>query len=991
MVKEYTLGLDLGAASIGWALIDDKEKEVIAGVRIFPEGVDRDTKGSEVPKNVQRRTARGHRRQLARRARKRKQLKRLLLELGWFEGSDGTQHEIDALNPYELRASGLSDKLSLYEFARVLIHLNKRRGFLSNRKSDRAAKKSEQSELLASMNELEQEIANAGCSTIGEYLAKKYKANPFYRVRGKHTRRSMYETEFDLLWKKQAGYYPSILTDQLRSKVHKILFHQRKMYWPASSIGKCDFEPRHERCSRADRLSQKVRMYQEVNNLRILDPRFNERSLTSDEREIVLTELKQKESVKFDKLKSLLKLQDGYSFNYERGDRKSIGGMITDVLLAKVFGKEWYKKSEEEKDKIARFIINHEDDEAKVLSIAEHDWKLSEAAIQQLNKTFLPEGRARLSRKAMGKLLPYLEQGLPLMTVDGTPSAMNQAGYDRPDQRKAEVCHELPLPPFVANPIVRQGLFEVRKLVNSIIREHGKPARIHIELAREIKGNSVQRARITAEQRERQREREKIAADLGELDDNIKPNRENIIRYHLWKEQRETCIYSGKPISFAQLYNGDTQIDHILPYSRSLDDSWMNKVLAFRDENTNKGNQTPHEWLAGSQKEKYEQVLQRAASLPYPKRKKFSQKEAVLDEFVARQLVDTQYISREVARYVKSLGVDVVCSKGGKTAELRWMWGLDGILNKTGENIKSRDDHRHHAVDAIVVALTDRSRLQQLARRYSGGTLEEPWPSFREDVVKVVDKINVSHRPTRKVSGALHEETIYGKTDQEGFYVYRKPLESLNTNEVEKIRDHVVKQTVRRRLAEFGISTEGKAAKIPKEVWAKPLMMPVDKGKSASSISIKKVRLLKEDGSVIPLRKMAPVYVKPGSTHHICFFERIDAKGKPKKIAVFVSMLEVARRASKKELLVQRIHPDFPEARFLFSLSRNDMMVAKFKDKELLVRYVTGASTQGQLYFAEHTDARPSGTANKYVARAGTLVGNKVTVDVLGRIRWTND
>src|SRR3990172_340284 len=165
------LGLDLGTNSIGWALIDLQGEKILAsGVRIFPEGVDRDQKGGELSKNESRRIARAMRRQIRRRSRRKWLLRGTLVQAGLWPQEPAKETELDALNPYELRARALREKLSLFEIGRVLLHLNQHRGFLSNRKADRA-KKEEASEMLAEISALEQEIKEAGHQTLGEHLA----------------------------------------------------------------------------------------------------------------------------------------------------------------------------------------------------------------------------------------------------------------------------------------------------------------------------------------------------------------------------------------------------------------------------------------------------------------------------------------------------------------------------------------------------------------------------------------------------------------------------------------------------------------------------------------------------------------------------------------------------------------------------------------------------------------------------------------------------
>jgi CRISPR-associated endonuclease Csn1 len=606
-----------------------------------------------------------------------------------------------------------------------------------------------------------------------------------------------------------------------------------------------------------------------------------------------------------------------------------------------------------------------------------------------------------------------MERGLLYMSDDGTPCALTAAGYLRPDQQPRKVLPELPEPPDIANPVVRQAMFEVRKVVNAIIREHGKPARIHVELARDATKSQQQRQE-DSKRRQENEDRRSEAADLIRSN-GFKVSRDGIDRVLLCREQGETCVYSGRSISMVQLLQGEVDIDHILPYSRCLDDSMQNKVVAFRGMNQEKGNRTPREWLE-SDPERYEKILKGVSKLPYSKRKRFTQKELDLDSFVQRQLNDTRYIARALSQYLRCLVTEphhVLCPKGSHTAELRRHWGLGTVLQNlpdspawTGENElrdgeKNRADHRHHAIDALVIALTDASRLQTLARiRRQGGTqntgevLPDPWPRFRETVIEAIKGINVSHRVQRRVSGALHEDTLYGPVrdknirggliQRPGEFVVRKPLESLTCSMIEDIRDPTIRDIVIARLNERKVSFgRGIKGGIPKEVWTPQLKMK-------SGVPIRKVRLIKRDETIQPIRA-GTAFVKPGSTHHLCIFEWTE-NGKKKREAIFVTMLEAIQRIRRKEPIISRVHPSRPNAHFVMSLSAGEAVVGPKGDGQLMI-FSTAASTQGQVYFNRHTDARRSSDRQKIVVTANSMDRNarKVTVDPLGRIRWAND
>jgi len=979
------LGIDLGTNSIGWALIDENAGKIVAaGVRVFPEGVDRDQQGGELSKNETRRTKRGSRRQTARRARRKRRLRELLISEGLFPEDSTLQDGLFQLDPYELRAKAIQEEITLYEVGRVLLHLNQRRGFKSNRKSDREREK-ETSKMLEEISQLQAEIGANGHRTLGEHFHELRK-NPHESVRGKHTRREMYENELAAIWSKQKEYHLDVLTDQLYQRVRDVLFYQRPLHPVRRLIGHCELEPKHPRCPRADRAAQRFRLLQEVNNLRMLDMTTGEdRPLTDQERQEIIAYLSKSRT--FDQIRKKLGLFESCKFNFERGERDKMLGMETDAALANrnLFGKRWYDLPEPMKDRIVDALL-HEEDEERLISTAVKEWEVDREVAELLSGVNLPKGYMSYSREAIEKLLPHLVKGLPLMSTDDSPSALMEAGYLRPDQRKLKTRKYLPKPPDLLNPIVMQALHEVRRLVNAIIREYGKPGRIHIELAREVKGSLQRRRETTIRNREREQERERAAAEIQEMGYN--KSREAIDRYLLWKEQEQMCVYSGRSISLAQLFGGEVEIDHILPRGRSLDNSFANRVLSFRFANAEKGDRTPYEWLAESDPDRYDEVMQRVRRLPYGKRRKFAQKNVELDGFIERQLRDTADISQMVAKYVRCLGSDVICTKGQVTAELRQLWGLNTVLNPVWEGHKYRDDHRHHAIDAIVVALTSRSRLQRLARsRKRSATPDErqyppPWEGFRNEVDEVINGIYVSHRVQRKVKGPLHEETIYGPTPDAGKFVYRKRLEDLTPKMVSQIRDPAIREIVVQRLREHGIEP-GKGGKIPKSVWEEPLTMP-------SGVPIKKVRLIKMDKSIQPIRG-GTACVKSGSNHHICVFE-YDEGQSVRKDAVFVSMLEAAQRARDKEPVVRRTHPGIPEARFCFSLGANEMLLMEHEGKEDLYRYETAASTTQQMWFRHHTFAGKSADKRGQITkRPSTLNARKVIIDRLGRLRWAND
>lgn len=1042
----FALGLDIGSSSIGWAVLNKGEQRIVAaGVRVYPEGVDRDQQGGEKSKSAQRRTARGMRRQIARRTHRKRELRQLLIQIGLLPDATDALNEVLALNPYPLRARALDEKLSPSEIGRILVHLGHRRGFLSNRKADRARAK-EAKGMLAEISALASTIEGAGCRTLGEYLNSIDHAfdhrhrNPepteMERRRGRladtvrrlHTRRDMYIEEFEEIWKAQRRHYPELLTDDLRIRLYNpiadgdwvckgLIFGQRKMYWPKSVVGRCELEPRLKRCPKADRAAQRFRLLQEVNNIRITDALARvERSLTDDERSTLINYLSKAKERSFDQIRKKLNLADHVRFNYERAERKKLKGHETDAGLgAKTgIGKDWENLSEPRKDAIVDILIN-EDHEEVALQRLMTECDLSNEEAQRALGVNLPDGYMSYSRQAIEKLLPHLERGLHLMAEDARNSALHAAGYLRPDEREVGQRQFLPPAPDLPNPLVRQAIVEVRKIVNGVIREFGKFGRddaIHVELAREAKKSLDERKQIRFDNASREGQREDAANEIQRM--GFKASRASINRYLLWREQEEYCVYCGKKISQAQLFGGDVDIDHILPRWRSLDNSMANKAVCHRSCNDDKGDRTPREWLEDADPVRYERVLRLADGLPYNKRRKFIQKDIVLEDFVERQLKDTQYITRLVTQYLKCLGARIITPRGQMTAELRHFWGLNTILDPQGRGEKNRADHRHHAIDAVVIALTDHKRLFALAND-RGKDVKLPWPLLRDNVAGAVGAINVSHRAQRRLYGALHEDTFYGPTlnpwkaggpgerpwakgwtEREGAYVRRKPITEIkNAKHLEKVRDAAAREILHKHLRQQNIDPD-QSGDYPKTVFKGD-----NTPKMPSGVPIKKVRMIEESATFRGVSERRYFqYVKPGNNHHIVY--RAVGDGPTEKwIAEVVTMWDAARRARSGRPVIDRSDKD--GARFVMSLAIGETFQIQGDGCEprlCVVRKMTQktGATPPRFYYRPHQDARDLRTFAKDLERLKLSPrqmqkGNarKALVDPLGRIRWAND
>jgi CRISPR-associated endonuclease Csn1 len=601
---------------------------------------------------------------------------------------------------------------------------------------------------------------------------------------------------------------------------------------------------------------------------------------------------------------------------------------------------------------------------------------------------------------------------MTLMADDASNSALHAAGYMRPDQREVNQRRFLPPSPNVANPIVRQALVEVRRTVNAVLRELVYASghtleKLHVELAREAKKSFDEREQLRFENAARQEARDDAADWIEDFDPQINPTRATVNRYLLWEEQEEFCPYCADKISPAQLFNGEADFDHILPRWRSLDDSMANKVVAHRRCNAEKGDHTPREWLEDSDPERYERALRVAERLPYGKQRKFQQKDVQLDDFVQRQLNDTAYISRCVSQYLRCLGARVVCTRGDMTADVRYWWGLNSILQTDGSDRKNRANHRHHAIDAIVIALTDDKRLFALANA-RGEDMPPPWDRFREEAARLILGINVSHRVQRRLHGALHEDTFYGATqksplggapggevqrawakewiEDEGVFVRRKAVEALTkTQDLNKVRDRTVRETLRSHLRARGIDPD-KPGKIPADAF---------KGRNAprmlSGVPIRKVRMVESGETYRPVsQRRSYQFVKPGNNHHIVYRAVANA-GRVQWAAEVVTMWDAAARAVKGLPLIDRC--DRGEEQFLMSLSIGEMFEIDGDEGRRILCVVRKINQRiKRISYKVHTDARKADEIeadNLYLSIKQMQQRNarKVTVDPTGQVR----
>lgn len=1105
-----TLGLDLGTNSLGWALIEtqgepgqhDQGRIVDIGVRITSQAdmAGRDPQ-SKTSLAVARREARSMRRRRDRYLKRRKRLMELLIRYGLLPEDGSARNELldetqdregsDQSNSvYALRARALDEALDPHQLGRVIFQLNQRRGFKSNRRVDR--NDPEEGKIATAISALEEQMDQAGARTYGEWLHMRRQKGLSVRARmtadgsayAFYPSRDALEHEFDAIMKAQRRYHPDLLTGSVVEEVRDTLFFQRPLR-PVRP-GKCAYNPSEERLPKGHPLFQAFRLYKEINELEIIGEDQQHTKLTPDQRDALVallrTGLNKQGTVPFSKMRTTLRLGRQVRFNKESENRKGLLGDVVHFRMSRpeCFGNRWAAMTSEARAAVTE-KLRTEPDRVELVG-----WLMAECGLDREHALAvadapLPEGFGRLGPTALAALLDELknsfdENGRVITEARAAINAYGRTNSETDPNRtgadvlpKYQTVLERHIPPGtggtategdpewdevmgrITNPTVHIALNQLRRVVNAVISKHGKPDRIAIEVGRDLKLNEGQRAEINRvigrNTKDAIRRSELLTETYKKADTGY-----NRLRLKLWEELNEkpenrVCVYCGSAIRPGSVFTAETDIDHILPYSKTLDDSGANKILCCTACNRTKRNHPPADvpqWRAD-----YEDILARATMLPKNKQWRFAADAMARfgDEegFLARQITDMQYISRLALTYLAHLydaeepghdGVYIRHSRvralpGRMTEMLRRHWGLNDLLydhNIAGADTnkpKNRLDHRHHAIDAVVIACTSRSLIQTLAT--ASAKAEEdgaervvkkvapPWSSFRDDLRVHVNAIVVSHKPDHgsvshagrargrsQTTGKLHNETAYGptgETDEKGneLVVRRVPITSLKKpSDIMKIRGNAHGHSqLRERLWEATRGLEGKAFEAAildfvqnDDVFGARQWVD-ETGRHRRREGIRHVRIV-EPLKTIPIHDAnGRVYkgYKGDSNHRFDVWQMPDGKWKAEVVSTF---------DAHQPDWSSPLRATNPTARKILSLHQGDCLAIE-DDEGLRICRVVKFGLNGQITLAGHQEAGSLKSRDadkddpfKYVSpTAGGLKkmrARKVRIDEIGRV-----
>lgn len=860
---EYGIGLDIGVASVGWAIVALDAQEMPCGIirmgsRVFDEAEHPKTGDSLA---APRRAARSARRRLRRHRHRNERIRHLLVSGGVVsEETLETLFQGKLEDIYTLRVRALDELLNEKELTRLLIHLAQRRGFRSNRKKPSTK---EDGQILEAVNKNKAEMAQKGYRTVGEMLLRDPRFEENKRNKGGSyiatVSRDQIEDEVRLIFAAQRRLGSKTATEKLEQDYLDILLSQRSFdEGPGGNspyggsqiekmVGRCTFLPENKRAAKATYSFEYFNLLEKLNHIR-LQKGGSSTPLDAQQREAIIRLAHDSESVDYAKIRKTLGLPENVRFNTVRykGDDaaacekgEKLGCLRAYHQMRKAFDKvsKGYIKqvSREHRNAIATALTLYKTS-ARIRGYLE-DAGVPELLIGVAENMDSFSKFGHLSVQACDAIIPHLEKGMNYSDAC-TAAGFRFQGHDG-DKRDMLLHPKEADYEDLTSPVVRRAVAQTIKVVNAIIRRQGRsPMFINVEVAREMAKDFKERKKLESDMKSNQAANERIMETLRKEFGLRSPSGQDLVKYKLWKEQDGVCPYSQRHLSIERLFEPNyAEVDHIVPYSLSFDDSYRNKVLVFAGENRNKSNRLPLQYLTGDRRDKF--IVWVNSSIRDYRKRQLLLKEAITKEdeerFRERNLQDTKTASRFILNYLNDNLLFATSATGKKkrvtavngavTSYMRKRWGI--------QKIRANGDV-HHAVDALVVACTTNGMIQQISRyaafrecEYSVGEGESfavdsrtgevlrsfphPWPQFRKELEGHLSSdprrfladqrlpmyvsgvlqapehpIFVSRMPHRKVTGAAHKDTVKSpKLLDQGKVLVKRPLQELKLKDGE--------------------------------------------------------------------------------------------------------------------------------------------------------------------------------------------------------------
>lgn len=757
-MAKKVLGLDLGVGSIGWAVIEEDQKNnKISGLgsRIIPLSTDDSnefSQGKTISKNASRTLKRTQRKGYDRYQQRRENLTTVLRKYDMLP--DETLIKLPQKHLWGLRARATEEKITLPELGRVLYHLNQKRGYKSSRQEDGSDDK-KQREYVENINKRYSVLRNTN-KTIGQYFYENLSADPYYRVKDQIFPRVAYVEEFDRIMANQQKHHHSTLTDTLIKSIrNEIIYYQRSLKSCKHLVSVCEFSKRTyvgkdgqtvlsgpKVSPRSSPLFQVCKIWESINNL-VLTNKYGEQfHITDEHKQAMFLHLDNNDKLTLSDLYKILGIKKSDGWWGGKAIGKGIQGNTTKMQIRRALqdfpsddllrfnlvitdGKTDTETGEilpvidtaYEQESLYRLWhgLYSMKDKSELEKYLESRFGISDKEV--INRLyaldFVKQGYGNKSAKAIRRILPFLMQGY------GYADSCARAGFrhsesltsDENASRMLQDKLELIQKNELRQPVVEKILNQMINLVNALMERFGRFDEIRVELARELKQSRDERNETFKRINENERQNTRMA-DLIRQTFHLYPTRSRIQKYRMWEEAGHQCFYCGQPVNCGEFLKGfEVEVEHIVPRSLLFDDSFSNKVCSCRTCNQEKGNRTAYDFMRSQPGSAFEEYLERVAE--YYKTHKIGKTkyqrlltpaESIPADFIERQLRESQYIARKAKDLLSEICYNVYSTTGGVTDFLRHLWGWDTVLHDLNlEKYKLADlteireiNHRSH-------------------------------------------------------------------------------------------------------------------------------------------------------------------------------------------------------------------------------------------------------------------------------------------------------
>lgn len=898
-----------------------------------------------------------------------------------------------AIDPYEFRAKGLEAKISKLEFGRVLYHMSQRRGkIISNFSNNTKLKASLKGLPAANRLGIYHTYDHLKNNHLGAYFntIKPKKYMPYVydntRIRNRYLDRTMYINELNALINLQQKHH-DFVTDIFKKTLmgndcrSGLLFFQRQAQYKKldASIMSCKYEPQKTPMLKSHPLHEWYDLYLWLNSIK-----FYGNKLSNKQREKVLSVALRFSSFCFKKVRIALGVEDMDAFNYDDSSKICLSHTIVQLSRVQAFDKRFFEFSRENQHELWH-DLHFYNDKNKLTQRLISKWGLTKMKAKAVAKIKLKSGYGRISMKAGRAILPFLIAGHQKRTAIALGCVKNAIGHEKWNQisqerlesityfvassvkensiydrrwlhdfknafgisiaqdklffaKRKEGLDFLPINPeenFIVHrdykPVAQKPIFELRKIVNELIKEYGPIHEIKFTLSRELKTNASNRQATFIEKKIKEQQLQKIHTAVTKAGQN--PTHSNLLKYKLWLAWGKVCPYTNTPISLEMLFSQEVAIVYIMPWNRFFNDSDINKSLCMKFFKEKIRDKTPFEYFSQQSPETWEKVKERvlnqlmnenSKNYFYQKYKHFI-KSIYANDVVSKEFNDQHSLAKKVKYFLSQVCPKVEAARGNSISSLRRRWGVKSL-----GNYKYKPRHynsREPALNALVTALNKPHYLEELRywNRYEPNAYRKefpmPWKQFTYEVINFYNKIAISIDNKSKVArlfkdkksgtrcispkGKMHKDSFYGKRvgsdGNEAFHI-RKSIKSLVTaKQVSKIVDNSIRELV---YDQIDLNGGFKNGKVPKNTlvtttdtgWETNIFLPNSNG---DKVPVRKVRIRENVGNAIQLSNKMNKYVNPRKNHHVVIYKTFDGQFKEK----IVSFWEAVKRLRNQDPL----------------------------------------------------------------------------------------